>query len=457
MLPVASAQIKSCVLLAGLLAEGATTVVEPEPSRDHTERLLARAGAGIAPRRATASPSTSQDELRARDDPRPGRPVVGRVPRRRGGARARLAARAWRGWRRNWTRVGFFRILERMGAVRRSATSRTRATAAADAEPLCELDVAHGPLRRHARDRRRGPAGDRRAAARRAARLLRRGRDRRARAPQELRLKESDRIATVVDGLRGAGRRHRGDRGRLRRARHRRAARRHARTRTATTGWRCSARSPACASREGVEVVGMEAAAVSYPRLHGRSRADADRLACRPRHGHRHRRPRRGREVHRRPRRRRARWASRTSTPGRCTAASRCSRPSAAASRPSSPRRATIELGERVLLDGRDVTEAIRTPAVSEAASRVERRPRRARWRSCASSRRCSREGDWVAEGRDIGTVVVPGRRGQGVPHRVARGPRARAARRSSARTSSRCSPSSASATSATSGASTRR
>jgi len=39
-LPVASAQVKSCVLLAGLLAEGATTVVEPVPTRDHTERML---------------------------------------------------------------------------------------------------------------------------------------------------------------------------------------------------------------------------------------------------------------------------------------------------------------------------------------------------------------------------------------------------------------------------------
>ena len=39
-LPVASAQVKSCVLLAGLVAEGTTTVVEPVPSRDHTERML---------------------------------------------------------------------------------------------------------------------------------------------------------------------------------------------------------------------------------------------------------------------------------------------------------------------------------------------------------------------------------------------------------------------------------
>ncbi len=39
-LPVASAQVKSCVLLAGLFAEGETTVVEPTSSRDHTERML---------------------------------------------------------------------------------------------------------------------------------------------------------------------------------------------------------------------------------------------------------------------------------------------------------------------------------------------------------------------------------------------------------------------------------
>ena len=46
-LPLASAQVKSCVLLAGLLADGETTVIEPAPSRDHTERMLTDAGAEI--------------------------------------------------------------------------------------------------------------------------------------------------------------------------------------------------------------------------------------------------------------------------------------------------------------------------------------------------------------------------------------------------------------------------
>jgi 3-phosphoshikimate 1-carboxyvinyltransferase len=46
-MPIASAQVKSCLLFAGLLADGETRVVEPLPSRDHTERMLAAAGANV--------------------------------------------------------------------------------------------------------------------------------------------------------------------------------------------------------------------------------------------------------------------------------------------------------------------------------------------------------------------------------------------------------------------------
>jgi 3-phosphoshikimate 1-carboxyvinyltransferase len=46
-MPIASAQVKSCLLFAGLLADGETRVVEPLPSRDHTERMLAAAGASV--------------------------------------------------------------------------------------------------------------------------------------------------------------------------------------------------------------------------------------------------------------------------------------------------------------------------------------------------------------------------------------------------------------------------
>ena len=63
--------------------------------------------------------------------------------------------------------------------------------------------------------------------------------------------------------------------------------------------------------------------------------------------------------------------------------------------------------GERILLDGRDVTEAIRVSDVSEAASRAAADPdvRRA---VVEQQRRLLSSGDWVAEGRDIGTVVAP-------------------------------------------------
>ena len=61
----------------------------------------------------------------------------------------------------------------------------------------------------------------------------------------------------------------------------------------------------------------------------------------------------------------------------------------------------------RVLLDGRDVTEEIRAPEVSEAASRVAADPA-VREALVAKQRELIAVGDWVAEGRDIGTVVAP-------------------------------------------------
>ena len=67
----------------------------------------------------------------------------------------------------------------------------------------------------------------------------------------------------------------------------------------------------------------------------------------------------------------------------------------------------TIELGDRVMLDGVDVTEEIRAPEVSEAASRVAADPG-VREALVAKQRELMAVGDWVAEGRDIGTVVAP-------------------------------------------------
>ncbi len=66
-----------------------------------------------------------------------------------------------------------------------------------------------------------------------------------------------------------------------------------------------------------------------------------------------------------------------------------------------------LELSDRVLLDGRDVTAEIRTPVISEAASRVAADPQ-VRAALVRQQQRMLAVGDWVAEGRDIATVVAP-------------------------------------------------
>jgi cytidylate kinase len=71
-------------------------------------------------------------------------------------------------------------------------------------------------------------------------------------------------------------------------------------------------------------------------------------------------------------------------------------------------RNASIDLAGRVALDGEDVTEQIRSPEVSELASRVAPDPG-VREALLAKQRGLLARGDWVAEGRDIGTVVAPG------------------------------------------------
>jgi CMP/dCMP kinase len=71
-------------------------------------------------------------------------------------------------------------------------------------------------------------------------------------------------------------------------------------------------------------------------------------------------------------------------------------------------RRVRLEMGdEAIALDGRDVTQAIRTPAVSEAASQVAADPG-VRAALVAQQQAIMADGDWVAEGRDIATVVAP-------------------------------------------------
>ncbi len=67
----------------------------------------------------------------------------------------------------------------------------------------------------------------------------------------------------------------------------------------------------------------------------------------------------------------------------------------------------TLELGDGVKLDGRDVTDRILTQDVAEAASRIAT-DARVRAALVAKQRELLKDGDWVAEGRDVGTVVAP-------------------------------------------------
>jgi CMP/dCMP kinase len=67
-----------------------------------------------------------------------------------------------------------------------------------------------------------------------------------------------------------------------------------------------------------------------------------------------------------------------------------------------------IQLGDRVIANGADVTNAIRSPQVTEAASKLAT-DRHVRAALVEKQRELLSSGDWVAEGRDIGTVVAPG------------------------------------------------
>jgi 3-phosphoshikimate 1-carboxyvinyltransferase len=259
-MPVASAQVKSCVLVAGMNAAGTTTLVEPSPSRDHTERFLrgARVPFEQDGPRLTIS---SVDELEIEGVLVPGDPSSA--------AFVIAAAILVRGSRvvvkdvgLNWTRTGFLRIAERMGAVI-VGELEPPGTQAAD-EPIGELDVAAGPLEGTVVEPDEVPLAIDELTLVALLGAHAEG-ETVVRGAEELRLKESDRIAGVVEGLRGLGADIeatadgfvvRGDGSPLRggtiesRGDHR----------MAMLGGVAG-----LASEEGVEVVGMDAAAVSYP------------------------------------------------------------------------------------------------------------------------------------------------------------------------------------------------
>ena len=143
-----------------------------------------RAGAPVGPpgdrRRRLRIDGRQRRRARARGDSRARRPLVRRVPDRR--RACSCPARGWcsSGVGVNWTRTGFLRILERMGAIVLGELERAGRVRPATSR-CADLDVSARADRGDDGRGRRGAAGDRRAAAGRAARLLRRGRDRRPR------------------------------------------------------------------------------------------------------------------------------------------------------------------------------------------------------------------------------------------------------------------------------------
>ncbi|MBV9001803.1 MAG: 3-phosphoshikimate 1-carboxyvinyltransferase [Solirubrobacterales bacterium] len=264
-LPVASAQVKSCVLLAGLLTDS-TTVHEPVPSRDHTERMLAAAGAPVvrtgdehAGYRITVG-NAEELELEVVD-------VPGDISSAAFLIAAAVLVRGSRlvleGVGVNWTRTGFLRIVERMGAI--VLTEPEPIGSFAPKEPVADVDVQGAPIAGTAVDADEVPLAIDELPLVALLGCFAEG-ETVVRGAGELRVKESDRIATVVEGLRGLGADiealpdgfvARGS-GRLRGGR----LDAHGDHRLALLGAVAG-----LASEQGVEVAGMEAAEVSYPRF----------------------------------------------------------------------------------------------------------------------------------------------------------------------------------------------
>jgi 3-phosphoshikimate 1-carboxyvinyltransferase len=200
-LPIASAQVKSCILLAALAADGATTVGEPARSRDHTERMLLRAGVNIH-RNGRHVTVVNADEL-----------VLDRVvvPSDPSSAAFVIAAGVLvpgsrllvRGIGANWTRTGFLRIVQRMRGIVLGDLEDESGELVPD-EPICDLDVAHGALEGTYVDPEEVPLAIDELPLVALLGCFAEG-ETVVRGAHELRLKESDRIATVVEGLRGLG------------------------------------------------------------------------------------------------------------------------------------------------------------------------------------------------------------------------------------------------------------
>jgi 3-phosphoshikimate 1-carboxyvinyltransferase len=195
---VASAQVKSCVLLAGLYAsDGPTTVVERVPTRDHTERILRAAGARVRsePGGVEIWPAARLEALRIAipgdfSSAAPFLVAATLLP----GSRLRVS-----GVGVNPTRIGLLDVLERMGA-RISLYNRT----SSGGEPIADVEVEHADLVATEVEPSEVPLLIDELPLFALTASMARG-DSAVRGAAELRQKETDRIETVTNALRRLG------------------------------------------------------------------------------------------------------------------------------------------------------------------------------------------------------------------------------------------------------------
>ncbi|RLQ22694.1 3-phosphoshikimate 1-carboxyvinyltransferase [Seongchinamella sediminis] len=192
-LPMASAQVKSCVLLAGLYAEGRTSVTEPGPTRDHTERMLRGFGYEVSNDNGVIS-LQGGGKLRATDID---------VPADISSAAFFLVAASITPGSDlllthvgiNPTRIGVLNILKLMGADITLKNERE-----AGGEPVADIRVRYAPLRGIDIPEEQVPLAIDEFPALFIAAACAEGRTV-LRGAQELRVKESDRIVAMAEGL----------------------------------------------------------------------------------------------------------------------------------------------------------------------------------------------------------------------------------------------------------------